>query len=431
MRLFVFVLVLMTEVTLFSAQWYPTSAGLNDQVTSMGIYNGQLYVGGFFTTSNGVPVYRMVYWTGSAWQTNMTASSGSVDAISEFNGDLYIGGGSYMNGLSSPCIARWNGMTWSNVGSVGLDAFVYDLAVYDSELYVVGNFLTAGGTTVNKIARWDGFNWSTVGNGSGSFSTTMCLIVHENKLYMGGDFTSVDGNAAMKIACWDGTNWTSLGTGVNAPVYDMISHNGELYVCGSFTIAGGSPANYVAKWDGSSWSSLSTGMDESVSALEVYNNELYAGGSFLNAGGTAAKYIARWDGISWHAVDGGMDSHVWELKEFNGDLYAGGHFTMAGSDSAYYLARYSEFIEVPELSVKTGFRLFPNPASSTLSLESSQELDNASFMLFDGLGRKIAESSRMKGANFTFPIDHLPRGKYFLKIYQEGDSPITMQFIKI
>ncbi|MBK6527987.1 MAG: hypothetical protein IPG07_22010 [Crocinitomicaceae bacterium] len=89
-------------------------------------------------------------------------------------------------------------MTWSNVDSVGLDAFVYDLAVYDSELYVVGNFLTAGGTTVNKIARWDGFNWSTVGNGSGSFSTTMCLIVHDNKLYMGGDFTSVDGNAAMK-----------------------------------------------------------------------------------------------------------------------------------------------------------------------------------------------------------------------------------------
>ena len=53
--------------------------------------------------------------------------------------------------------ANVNAQTWSAVGS-GTDFRVVALAVYNSELYVGGQFSTAGGITANNIAKWKGKN---------------------------------------------------------------------------------------------------------------------------------------------------------------------------------------------------------------------------------------------------------------------------------
>jgi len=55
-----------------------------------------------------------------------------------------------------------NGQTWSPVGT-GTDNDVYSLTEYNTELYVGGNFSTAGGNAANYIAKWNGTSWSAVG----------------------------------------------------------------------------------------------------------------------------------------------------------------------------------------------------------------------------------------------------------------------------
>ena len=42
---------------------------------------------------------------------------------------------------------------------------VYALAVSGSDLYAGGYFTTAGGSAANDIAKWNGSSWSALGSG--------------------------------------------------------------------------------------------------------------------------------------------------------------------------------------------------------------------------------------------------------------------------
>ena len=62
-------------------------------------------------------------------------------------------------------------------------------------LYVGGNFTTAGGVTVNNIAKWDGTAWFALGTGTNSTVSALAADSSGN-LYVGGNFTTADGIAA-------------------------------------------------------------------------------------------------------------------------------------------------------------------------------------------------------------------------------------------
>ena len=62
------------------------------------------------------------------------------------------GGFTTAGGISATNIARWNGTSWSALGS-GMDGVVSALTVSGSNLYAGGNFLTAGGKVSPYIAR--------------------------------------------------------------------------------------------------------------------------------------------------------------------------------------------------------------------------------------------------------------------------------------
>ena len=181
---------------------------------------------------------------------------------------LYAGGGfATAGGVFVSSIARWDGVSWSPLGS-GMDGTVRSLAVFDDgtgpALYAGGGFATAGGVTVNHIARWDGVSWSAVGSGmsgGGAATTVRSLAVFDDgtgpALYAGGRFTAAGGVAANRIARWDGTSWSPLGNGVTGgslvPTVSALTVFDDgtgpaLYAGGVFTAAGGVAANYIATW---------------------------------------------------------------------------------------------------------------------------------------------------------------------------------------
>ena len=149
-------------------------------------------------------------------------------------------------------------------GDGGPNAHVYALAVSGSDVYAGGDFTTAGGSAANNIAKWDGSSWSALGSGMNGDSV-YALAVSGSDLYAGGDFTTAGGSAANYIAKWNGSSWSALGSGMGGQsLCDALAVSGsDLYAGGDFTTAGGSAANYIAKWDGSSWSALGSGMNSS------------------------------------------------------------------------------------------------------------------------------------------------------------------------
>jgi hypothetical protein len=201
-------------------------------------------------------------------------------------------------------------------------------------IYVVGSFATAGGSTVNRIAKWDGSTWSGFGTGLSS-STYAVALDSLGNIYAGGYFTDAGGNSAADyIAYWDGDSWEALGTGLSSGVLSIdIDSSNNIYAGGYFTNAGGNAdADYIAYWNGSSWNALGTGANSTVNTVLLDSSQNpYIGGYFTTAGGVSANAVAHWGGSSWSAIGDIQDVNPKSLS-----LSPSSYLYMGGIDDIAY-----------------------------------------------------------------------------------------------
>jgi hypothetical protein len=123
--------------------------------------------------------------------------------------------------------------------------------VSGSDVYAGGSFTTAGGSPATNIAKWNGSSWSALGSGIGGGGpygpVVSALAVSGSDLYAGGDFTTAGGSPATNIAKWNGSSWSALGSGMDGSVSALAVSGSDLYVGGSFTMAGGKFSAYIAR----------------------------------------------------------------------------------------------------------------------------------------------------------------------------------------
>jgi hypothetical protein len=361
-----------------------------------------LYAGGNFTKAGEGDAHRIAKWDGSIWAD----LDGGVDDYIDWATDpysyvlslawdgnnLYVGGSFFSAGgiPYTKDIARWDGSSWSALGSGIGESTIFDDTVYALEwdgynLYIGGDFNVAGGISANNIAKWDGSSWSVIDNdldgsvlalvrGGGNlyaseydrfgadhiakWDSNSWSYINSNDnagngiddfnayaftwdgshLYAGGNFTKVGGNVVNYIARWDGNNWSTMGGGVNEfvifdpVVYALAWDGSNLYAGGFFSTAGGISAPNIAKWDGNSWSNIGGGIGGEVHALTWDGSNLYAGGY--------GNKVAKWDGNVWSDIGSGLDGAVYALVWDGIHLYAGGDFTLAGDTSSNNIARW-------------------------------------------------------------------------------------------
>jgi len=199
------------------------------------------------------------------------APSPVVFALAVSGTDLYVGG-SFIDvaGIAeADAIAKWNGSAWSNLGSdfgnngaILGPAGVYALAVSGTDLYVGGSFHDVNSLSADNVAKWNGSTWSPLGSdglGDGAITHNVhALAVVGTDLYVGGEFYDAAGIAtADRIARWDGATWNAMGSGgpdggaLNSEVDALtVSASGtDLYVGGMFDNAAGiATADYIALW---------------------------------------------------------------------------------------------------------------------------------------------------------------------------------------
>ena len=102
-------------------------------------------------------------------------------------------------------------MSWSALGSgVDVDGFhlVSSLAVVDDgsgpALYAGSSFGSAGGVIANHIAKWDGSSWSAVGSGTASNVEALSAFRSPSgsSLIAGGFFASAPDSHDSYLARW-------------------------------------------------------------------------------------------------------------------------------------------------------------------------------------------------------------------------------------
>jgi hypothetical protein len=357
--------------------------GMDGDVYALGVFDDgrgpALYAGGNFHVAGDAFAEDLAKWDAVRWSSVGDGPPGEVYAIAAFDDD---GPGPYAPALYVGCatygVRKWDGLAWTVPGG-WVQGNVYALTVFDDgsgpALYAGGDFLTIDGASARCVAKFDGTSWSPLGSGMHPYQAVVyALAVYDDgtgpALYAGGSFSRAGETTAYNIAKWDGASWSALDYGTNGSVfalavYPPLGGGGQPALCagGDFTYAGSTPANCVARWDGAQWSPLGAGMGDAwlpgVYALKVFDAgsgpELYAGGTFGSAGAAEAGSIAKWDGADWSALDGGIGGaplngsihqKVLALASFTAPgsgapaLFAGGDFTSAGGAAANRIARW-------------------------------------------------------------------------------------------
>ncbi len=348
-------------------------SGMNKAVRALAYYDygsgPRLFATGEFTMVDGIGTSRIAEWDPetTAWLPLAGGLNNTGYALQSFDDGtpegeaLYVGGEfTTADGIQADGIAKWDGTTQQWSALPGLGDTIFTLATFDGALYAGGQFTVGGGGAADRIARWDPStgSWTAL---PGMNDTVYALATFDDgtgtgrALYAAGQFTTAGGVTANRIARWDPitTTWSRVGSGMNNTVRALavfVDASGEtLYAGGEFTTAGGATAQRIARWEPStdSWIAL-PGMDDTVYALVAHDDglgrALFAGGAFLQAGGTAVTCVAKLTPGGWVSLNGGMsdESAVHAFAAIPGDdaLYIGGEFTLADEVPARRVARW-------------------------------------------------------------------------------------------
>ncbi len=340
----------------------------NAEVDAILVVGSDIYVGGIFTQVGQVPVNNLARWDGQAWHDvgggltcgpgylcSSYSSSAKVTSIAAQGNSLYVGGQFDEAGnIGANNIARWNGQSWSALGSAennGVNGVVNALVSVGNDVYVGGQFSRADGRSANNIAHWDGQTWHDLAGGVSQ--PVAALTFGYGLVYVGLSQTGTGGGVVNgALFGWDGQQWLDSFV-PQGSVHAILIDAGRFYIAGNFYIDSdaGSPQLVLAHWVGGvggHWVPVPAATDYYSSgtpyALANSGDLIYVGGSFFNLDNRGIRGLATWNGETWGGLDdgtgNGVRGEVYAVAVSGPDVYVGGKFTQVGGTQANNIARW-------------------------------------------------------------------------------------------
>ncbi|HET8837471.1 MAG TPA: T9SS type A sorting domain-containing protein [Flavobacteriaceae bacterium] len=126
------------------------------------------------------------------------------------------------------------------------------------------------------------------------------------------------------------------------------------------------------------------------------------------------------------ATQNGQDYYISnEYFNFNGSLEIPQQLHKI--DLSDYLGNYLNNLNIHKIGENnTELSFYPNPTESIITLESEFPLDNADYLIFDELGRKVLHGKL--NSERTINLSELKPGLYFLKLF--GNQEHILKLIK-
>lgn len=423
--------------TALTAQFSPFCSGItNGFVVDFETFQNQIHATGFFKTVCGKNTGYIAKWDGTQWVGAAMGGIAEGHALAAIDGALYIA--SYEFGVDSNYVLRWNGTHLTTIGSVyrtnpnptlSQTASIYDIIEYQGDIVVCGEFNRVAGQPVSGIARWNTVRWDSLGSGfSGWLNPQFSILAPHQMTVFGGDlvvcgnFLNAGGKTVNGIARWDGQEWHAFGEGFNDAVYGLGVFNGVLYAGGAFTASGSTELGLIARWNGTSWENPGfklSGTSPFVHTIKQVGDSLYVAGGFnrveLSSGAvlSASGIIALNSAQQINTLGGGVPNREIEaILPWNGGVLIGG----GGPLNSGYLGFWNPATtSVVTLNEAPFWAVYPNPAKNVLKLEGVEQLDYTVLSLYDNSG-KVCLQINLNESNEEINLTGLPGGIYQLQL---------------
>lgn len=272
-------------------------------------------------------------------------------------------------------------MNFASVGGQPVTQITY--------FYVWNNVLYFGGNGANKLYKsTDGINFSPAGTSGFSNSDMLiaCIIEFNGFLYAGTN-NQIEGGQLYRTS--DGSSWTNL-----TPLLTQAGHAGakdeelhDLDTSGGFL-----------------WVTVYTDTALSTGGMPVWRSTDKNVTSFVQSNA---------NGFGNPLIDGENPAII----GFKGFEYFGGPNYSSGGQ----LWRASIPLAVDESTARpVSAVVFPNPGTSEFVIHSSTGFSNATVGLYNLNGVLVCQNGNLSGNDISLNYVEIPRGMYFLRIFQEN-----------
>jgi hypothetical protein len=241
----------------------------------------------------------------------------SSDALTVFNGDLYVGTVDAPNEADWAHVYRYQGgQKWEDCGRVGKGKTrgVYAMIVHDNNLYAATAGPHGGGQTnkgdFGRVYRYHGSKeWQDIGQ-PGEHYRVNSLASYDGKLYALAINTG--GQHGGVYVYVSGQNWTQCGD-FGRPHTSGV-HDGRLFAA--------YPRGEVFAFDGTSWEHLGNPYRTLETCNQLHAQGAYQGEWFVGTW-PLGKVAVRRDGKWVDLGRLGDSTEIVGLTVYNGSLYAG------------------------------------------------------------------------------------------------------------
>lgn len=333
------------------SDWDPSA---NNDVFCIATYSGGLIVGGKFTNIGNASRNHIAKFSDASddadptWNPN---ANGSVRSIIKIDTNIYASGEfDQIDGKNIAYLCKIGFV--SGIANISWnpkpDYYVYSIAADATDLYFVGTFTKVGLITRNRAAKVSLSSGSLDPNWNPSADNIILSVaVNSNYVFLAGyfEFLGISQRSGMarvyKTSGQTDENWVpNVGTQFNR--VEAVDTN--IVFGGSNLLMDASTRNNIAAFDmdDGTLTSFDPDADGPVNSIVISGNNLYAGGWFSFIGGDTRFFLAKLNASTGLVDDNFMpdvNDGVNVVKVFNDKLYVGGWFSLIDGWARKKIAR--------------------------------------------------------------------------------------------
>ena len=460
MKIYILIIIqLVASNVCLSQDWEPIGSGFVAQGigriadVKVSPIDGDLYVAGYLiSTGDELDVSGFTRWDRltNSWDT--TYHIWSYD-FGFYHDSLYVNGLRLEGGEFYESLFWRVGDEWvrDSLGPNG--ETVFNSAIIDDKMYIVGGFDLVGTEPTNGIAIYDGEQFSPYYAGAYPYVERWDDIVKfqgdiylDGKTIFGYPASNFSGLAKLSDGDFGVVHEEFTGVFFQMWLYSLEVYQNRLYIGGLFHTEQGFTSNGIQSFDGEDMYDLSGGVNGTVHDMKVYEGELYVAGSFTrigegvvwwqNSGGQECYGLAKWNGESWTCLnDDYLDKRIDVIEIYNDTIYIGGRFTeIAGDTNMSMIARKRIYPDTTLVNITdhtlSGLQIYPNPSQGNITIDFGETVQKqGNITIYNTMGQQVQNVPIAVGwREYQLETTELPPGIYVVDIHL-GEARMTERMV--